>query len=79
MIPQTGIDLVAMCINDVITTEAEPLFFLDYYPTVHLNIEQVQQILTGMGKKAAKRQGWPCSVAKQRKCPASMTRPIMTW
>ncbi|WP_267257127.1 phosphoribosylformylglycinamidine cyclo-ligase [Coxiella endosymbiont of Ornithodoros maritimus] len=44
-----GIDLVAMCVNDVITTGAEPLFFLDYYATSHLNNEQSKQILTGIG------------------------------
>ena len=45
-----GIDLVAMCVNDVITSGAEPLFFLDYYATSSLNIEQAQQILSGIIK-----------------------------
>lgn len=45
-----GMDLVAMCANDIITTGAEPLFFLDYYATGHLNNEQAEQILAGIGE-----------------------------
>ncbi|MFV9992406.1 MAG: phosphoribosylformylglycinamidine cyclo-ligase [Coxiella endosymbiont of Dermacentor nuttalli] len=45
-----GIDLVAMCVNDIITSGAEPLFFLDYYATNSLNIEQAHQILAGIIK-----------------------------
>lgn len=43
-----GIDLVAMCINDLICCGAEPLFFLDYFATGKLNPEQVKEIIEGI-------------------------------
>lgn len=43
-----GIDLVAMCVNDLICQGAKPLFFLDYIATGKLVAEQVEQIVSGI-------------------------------
>ena len=43
-----GIDLVAMCVNDLICQGAEPLIFLDYFATGKLNLENAENIICGI-------------------------------
>lgn len=45
-----GVDLVAMCVNDILTLGAEPLFFLDYFATGKLKAEKARDMVSGIAQ-----------------------------
>ena len=68
-----GIDLVAMCVNDLLASGAEPLFFLDYIAIGHIEAEHVAQIVGGIAE-GYRQAGWALVGGEMAEHPGVMAK-----